>query len=144
RLLAGPTNDVWLTPWVEYLASRQVKFFTDVTVSEIQANAQGVTGVTMVDSGNQTRTMTADYYIAAMPVEIMKTLVTASLLAHVPSLAGINQLPTRWMNGIQFYLTRDVPLNRGHTLYADSPWALTSISQNQFWIRKPLSGYGDG
>ena len=48
------------------------------------------------------------------------------------------------MNGIQFYLKTDVPLNRGHTLYADSPWALTSISQNQFWTVTPLAGFGDG
>lgn len=144
RLLAGPTNDVWLTPWVEYLTGRQVQFVNGVTVSEIRANAQGVTGVVLADSNNQSQTITADYYIAALPVEIMKSLVTSALVQYVPAIAGLNQLPTSWMNGIQFYLRQDVPLNFGHTLYADSPWALTSISQNQFWTRAPLSGYGDG
>jgi uncharacterized protein with NAD-binding domain and iron-sulfur cluster len=37
------------------------------------------------------------------------------------------------MNGLQFYLTEDVPTARGHVVYYDSPWALTSISQRQFW-----------
>ena len=37
------------------------------------------------------------------------------------------------MNGIQFYLTEDVPLVHGHIIYLDSPWALTSVSQPQFW-----------
>jgi len=37
------------------------------------------------------------------------------------------------MNGIMFYLHRDVPLLRGHTIYIDSEWSLTSISQAQFW-----------
>ena len=32
-----------------------------------------------------------------------------------------------------FYLDRDVPLVHGHSLYIDSHWALTSISQRQFW-----------
>ncbi|MEO0362610.1 MAG: NAD(P)-binding protein, partial [Pseudomonadota bacterium] len=32
-----------------------------------------------------------------------------------------------------FYLTRDVPIVEGHALYVDSPWALTSISEVQFW-----------
>ena len=37
------------------------------------------------------------------------------------------------MNGILFYLDRDVPLVHGHAIYIDSEWALTSISQAQFW-----------
>ena len=37
------------------------------------------------------------------------------------------------MNGIQFYLDDDAPIGRGHQIYLDSPWALTSVSQAQFW-----------
>jgi 15-cis-phytoene desaturase len=37
-----------------------------------------------------------------------------------------------------------VPLEYGHTLYADSPWAITSVSQRQFWNQADLAGYGDG
>ena len=48
------------------------------------------------------------------------------------------------MNGIQFYLSEDVPIGRGHQIYLDSPWALTSISQRQFWPDVDLSRYGDG
>jgi uncharacterized protein with NAD-binding domain and iron-sulfur cluster len=48
------------------------------------------------------------------------------------------------MNGIQFYLGRDVPLVHGHAIYLDSPWALTSVSQRQFWTGIDLSRYGDG
>jgi uncharacterized protein with NAD-binding domain and iron-sulfur cluster len=79
-----------------------------------------------------------------MPVEIMAGLVTDELKQLAPSLAALNQLPTRWMNGIQFYFSQDVPLDHGHTLYADSPWALTSISQKQFWQHANLANYGDG
>ena len=48
------------------------------------------------------------------------------------------------MNGIQIYLTENVDLAHGHTIYIDSPWALTSISQAQFWSDLDLSQYGDG
>jgi uncharacterized protein with NAD-binding domain and iron-sulfur cluster len=48
------------------------------------------------------------------------------------------------MNGIQFYLSHDEPLVNGHAIYLDSPWALTSISQRQFWTNVDLSQYGDG
>ena len=50
-----------------------------------------------------------------------------------PRLNGLDRLVTRWMNGILFYLRDDLPLVRGHAIYLDSEWALTSISQRQFW-----------
>ena len=48
------------------------------------------------------------------------------------------------MNGIQYYLNEDVPIAKGHPIYVDSPWALTSVSQPQFWTDVDLSRYGDG
>jgi uncharacterized protein with NAD-binding domain and iron-sulfur cluster len=36
------------------------------------------------------------------------------------------------------------PLAHGHAIYLDSPWALTSISQRQFWTGVDLAQYGDG
>jgi uncharacterized protein with NAD-binding domain and iron-sulfur cluster len=56
--------------------------------------------------------------------------------------ATLKELKLRWMNGIMFYLRYDVPLVYGHTIYVDSPWALTSISQNQFWDNVQLGSVG--
>jgi 15-cis-phytoene desaturase len=86
----------------------------------------------------------ADYYVAAVPVEIMQGLVTPELAKAAPSLAKIGGLRTEWMNGIQFYLRHDLPLAHGHTVYLDANWALTSISQAQFWNGYDLSQYGNG
>ena len=63
-----------------------------------------------------------------------------------PGLANIFPLSrnTDWMNGIQFYLDDDAPIGPGHQIYLDSPWALTSVSQAQFWPDVDLSRFGDG
>jgi uncharacterized protein with NAD-binding domain and iron-sulfur cluster len=54
-------------------------------------------------------------------------------------------LHTEWMNGIQFYLKARTPILRGHLSYVDSPWALTSVSQAQFWGERDIArDYGDG
>ncbi len=74
----------------------------------------------------------------------MTGLVDDRLKSFAPSLANLDKLRTAWMNGIQFYLHEDVPIDFGHTLYADSPWALTSISQRQFWTQSNLANFGDG
>ncbi len=143
RLLSGPTNDVWLTPWAEYLQKLGVEFHRDCRVVAIESDAVRVTGAA-IESGGRHAVITADYYIAALPVEVMATLLTEDLKRAAPSLANLDQLRTRWMNGIQFFLAKDEPLAHGHVIYLNSPWALTSISQRQFWTNVDLSQYGDG
>jgi 15-cis-phytoene desaturase len=142
RLLSGPTNDVWIYPWTQYLQKLGVEFHPATRIVDIETDGAGVSGVT-VDSSTGRSSITADFYIAALPVEVMAPLMTDNLKQAAPSLANLDKLKTRWMNGIQFYLTKDEPLVNGHAIYLDSPWALTSISQRQFWT-KDLSQYGDG
>lgn len=143
RLLNGPTNDVWLTPWVTYLRTKGVNFCNDTLVKSFEASEAGITAVVAETSGQPLR-IAADYYVAAMPVEAMTPLVDDRMKALAPSLANLNKIYTAWMNGIQFYLAQDVPLEFGHSLYADSPWALTSVSQRQFWKAGSLPAFGDG
>ena len=143
RLLNGPTSDVWLTPWVTWLKQRGVDFQGGTTIQALYSSTAGITSVTAVTNG-QSREITADYYVSALPVEVMTPLVDESLKTVAPSLANLDKLRTAWMNGIQFYLAADVAMEFGHSLYADSPWALTSISQRQFWNQANLADFGDG
>jgi uncharacterized protein with NAD-binding domain and iron-sulfur cluster len=74
----------------------------------------------------------------------MTALLTDGLRRAAPSIANLDKLQTRWMNGIQFYLAQDVPVVNGHAIYLDSPWALTSISQRQFWNNVDFLKMGNG
>jgi len=139
RLLNGPTNDVWLAPWVAHLQGHGVQFHPDTRVTAIEVSGRRVTRAVA-----GTQEITADYYLAALPVEVMASLLTPELKQAAPSMARIDQLKTRWMNGIQFYLASDVPVVSGHAIYLDSPWALTSISQRQFWSKVDFTQMGDG
>lgn len=46
------------------------------------------------------------------------------------------------MNGVQYYLSEDLRLSKGHQMYGEAPWALTSISQRQFWTENDIGGRG--
>ena len=143
RVLDGPTNDVWIDPWLAHLRALGVDYRAGHLVEAIRCAGDQVTGVD-VRSDGQVSEESADAYVAALPVEVMATLASDELKLAEPRLAGLHRLRTRWMNGIMFYLDRDVPLVNGHTIYIDSPWALTSISQAQFWPEFDLEDYGDG
>jgi uncharacterized protein with NAD-binding domain and iron-sulfur cluster len=145
RVLNGPTNDVWIDPWLTYLRARGVQYHFESEVRSINIQRGAVRSAT-VKVGNRVQEVTADYFIGALPVERMAELLTPDLLAADPSLANLHDLTeyVEWMNGIQFYLKEDIPLARGHVICVDSPWALTAVSQPQFWKDFDLSSYGDG
>jgi uncharacterized protein with NAD-binding domain and iron-sulfur cluster len=71
-------------------------------------------------------------------------VLSPALMAAEPSLRRLHLLRTRWMNGLLFYLRQDVPIVSGHVIYIDSDWALTSISQRQFWPRVDFARLGNG
>jgi uncharacterized protein with NAD-binding domain and iron-sulfur cluster len=138
RVLDGPTNAAWIDPWVAQLRSLGIDLRLGTPVAGISVRDGRIAGVT-TPAGE----VTADFYVAALPVEVFRLLAGPPLRALEPKLAALDRLATRWMNGILFYLDRDVPLVHGHAIYIDSEWALTSISQAQFW-REDLSASGDG
>ena len=150
RVLNGPTSDVWINPWLRYLQNLGVDYnFNSLVRSLNYDKARGtIESVTIKDQiTDEEYQVKGDYYIAAVPVEIMAKLIQISQLdKYEPSLNNIITLAqnTAWMNGIQFYLKEDVEVVHGHVLYVDSPWSLTSISQKQFWPDVDLSEYGDG
>jgi 15-cis-phytoene desaturase len=144
RLLAGPTNDVWIDPWRRHLTERLgVDLQSNVRLRSFNVAGNRLRSVT-VERAGQLEDLTADYYVAAVPIEVMQGLVTPELTQAAPSLSNLGGLRTEWMNGIQFYLRSDLPVAHGHTVYLDANWALTSISQTQFWRGYDLSQYGNG
>ena len=99
----------------------------------------------VVDRRGRRRTIEADWFVSAMPAERARKLWSRPVLALDPSLKGMDDLFVDWMNGIQFYLRKPLNVVRGHMTFIDAPWALTALTQEQFWAsRKFTRDYGDG
>ncbi len=157
RVLNGPTNPTWIDPWVEYLQSRGVELLCNATAVAIQCSDGRIQSVTVSRDG-QEQQVSGDYYLFCVPVEAMAALlaqdvtydgaqpVYRNVLAADPSLATIIELAknVEWMNGIQYYLRVDVPITPGHVMFLDTPWALTAISQRQFWPDFDFASRYDG
>jgi uncharacterized protein with NAD-binding domain and iron-sulfur cluster len=117
RVLDGPTNLVWIDPWRRHLESRGVRYVTEAEVEEILCDKSRITGVAVRQQGERT-VMSGDYYLAALPIERIAPLLNGPLLATAPALANLHTLAANveWMNGVQFYLHRDVPIAQGHVI----------------------------
>jgi len=209
RVLNGPTNEVWIDPWVQHLKKKNVEFVLDAELESIDVHGNELRSVRFLHRVLEARLLRAqveairamrdpnlpeelekekcqafvelggdpaalvtdgdayararnaldiclreadrpaveaDYFVFALPIEQMAYYVNRSemLRRKDPSLVNLVRLSNHveWMSGIQFYLTRDVPLTRGHVDCLDSDWSLTAISQTQFWSEVDMSERG--
>ncbi len=149
RVLCAPTNDAWFDPWRDYLIDSErwdspVQIELGAEIVKLHFDGEKITGIDVRQNGAMRTETDFDFYISALPVEVMKELVNEEMERFDPILRRLKQLETEWMTGIQFYLKNDIKDVLGHTLYIDSEWALTSISQRRFWPDVPIHEYGDG
>lgn len=144
RLLNGPTNEAWIDPWVTQLRSLGVTFEMGQEVTGLDLEQGRIARAQVRDMGGTTREVDADWFVLAVPAERAVSLLGGDIAKADPRLGRLNELVTDWMTGVQFYLDRKLPIVHGHLSYVDSPWALTSISQAQFWKPGFEKRYGDG
>jgi uncharacterized protein with NAD-binding domain and iron-sulfur cluster len=150
RVLNGPTSEVWIDPWLDYLTKQGVQYTLNAKLLRLNCDGGVITGATLARPDGSEFEVTGDYYICAVPLEVMARVLQndpdQGVLKADPSLQGIIPLSAyvAWMNGLQIFLKEDVPIIHGHVVYIDSPWALSSISQRQFWPNFDFSRFVGG
>jgi hypothetical protein len=155
RVLNGPTNDAWFGPWLTHLqrlADQNGTYFrllsgTRVVRAELgpargrgEVGSKRVVGLHLANAGGTVALRDFDHAIFALSVGAVATLLgedreLADALgpaakANISSLASAH---VESMHGLQIFVRERLPLNRGHQIFADSPWGLTSIAQGGFW-----------
>jgi len=144
RLLNAPTNEAWIAPWARHLRRLGVRLRRGVEIDSLAVRHGRLAGARARGPKGRMR-IEADWFVLAVPVERARPLLRGAVTRHDPALGGMGRLTTDWMNGIQFYLREPAPIVRGHVLHLDSPWALSSLGQAQFWPgRRFQRDYGDG
>jgi len=145
RVLDLPTNEAWINPWMNYLRGRGVRFVHGQGLAGYEVERGRIAAVRLRDRRGRTHRHEADWFVSAMPVEQARKHLVGKVRRLDPSLARLDHLHTDWMTGIQFFLKEPAPITKGHITFIDSPWALTALTQAQFWADRDFAhDYGDG
>ena len=145
RVLNAPTNEAWIDPWVNLLRHKGVRFHVGQQVDALEVHGGRIRHARTRDRHGRRRFIEADWFVSAMPAERARRLWSREVLRVDPHLKAMDELFVDWMNGIQFYLSKPLDVVRGHMTFIDAPWALTALTQGQFWAaRKFTRDYGDG
>ncbi len=145
RILNAPTNEAWIDPWAAHLRTLGVEFKTGWTVREMKTAGGRISATVVEDPAGVRRSVVADHYVSALPVEHARRTWNADMRSLDPQLGRADKLETDWMTGIQFYLTERPGMVEGHVNLIDSPWSLTGIAQAGHWKDRDFAAvYGDG
>lgn len=55
RVLNGPTNDVWIYPWLKYLVEQGVRYHINARIQALDCDETQITRVTMAQNGRALR-----------------------------------------------------------------------------------------
>ena len=93
RVLNGPTNEVWIEPWLEHLRARASTYHLDAEVTGINLQQRPHPRAPPSISGARPSRCSGDYFVAALPVERMAELVTPDAgWRPIPALANLPEL----------------------------------------------------
>jgi uncharacterized protein with NAD-binding domain and iron-sulfur cluster len=85
RVLDRPTNEAWIDPWLAELEMFGVGFRLHHEITRFETAGGRITGARLrTPSGH--RSITADWYVCALPVERARSLWTPAILAAAPEL----------------------------------------------------------
>ena len=140
RVLNAPTNEAWIDPWVKLLRCLGVRFHVGHSVEALAHAAAARSSRRAPSTGDgRRRTIEADWFVSAMPAERARRLWSPAVLRKDESLELMDELYVDWMNGIQYYLKKPFHVIRGHLTFIDAPWALTALTQAQFWADRDFT-----
>lgn len=156
--LNGPTSEVWFDTWKRFLEEEWAVEFVCGELAELALDEDGLKGRARRHSDDSFARVGQDYVVVALPPHRLHGVLPQKLFDELRSggydpedIAELSTVrdwsegldptrpdgPLRTYSGIQFYFPTDIYWVDGHTYYADSPWALSSISQARYFIHWP-------
>lgn len=138
-VLPGPTSRAWIDPWVAWLRKLGVRFHLGVAIDRLELDGCSVRAVHAFRDGAPMEPIEADAFVLALPVEAASPIAERSLRAggQCGELEKVRDFPLEtglgWMVGAQLFLRTPRDLVEGHIAFGDSAWAVSAISQRQFW-----------
>jgi uncharacterized protein with NAD-binding domain and iron-sulfur cluster len=143
RVLDLPTNDAWIDPWIELLAREGAQPRLGCELVDLPLHDGAVAGA-RIDTARGTQTVTADWYVCALPLWRARALLSGPFLAVDHQLRRMRELRVGWFAGVQFYLANRTDLCDGAGVCGDSPWVVGYLEYERLWSVDIASTFGDG
>lgn len=142
RVLTGPTNEIWIDTWVEYLINKGLDLHLGSELTDIKINNGKVSEI-YVKGVNK---IVGDYYVLALnPYELRKILEKSPINdTEIMKIMKITEESPHLQISFQIGFTESINLPQKDTVLnlVDSEYGITLYSQERFWRDDIFLGEG--
>lgn len=144
-----PTSEAWFNHWKVHLEKSGVKINFGTILNSVQIVNNRIISCTVLDDKNKEKKVVADYYVFAVPVEVLDIIVR-----HTPKLqrdsflniAKLKDMSLHMQLSFQLYFDRSISLgkngglNNNSFIIVDSPWDIIVLQYDKIYEDTKLCG----
>jgi hypothetical protein len=133
-----PTSEAWFNHWKRHLLNQSVKIHFNSKLTDVYINNNNINGVIVNNN-----IVTADYYVFALPVEILDEIINKTPKLQKGDFLKINKLKNISLHmqlSFQLYFTKSISLgtneDRGENntfFLVDTPWDLIILQYDKIY-----------
>ena len=135
----GPTNDVWINPWIKHLKENGVDILTNTELVKINYNKNNITSVEIKQNGKISQLKAKEYILSINPfntVDILRNSKMSSLYNNFKSLTD-NTKSKQIAFSIGINKEIKYPIDNIAFVMNDSEFNITWYPQEKHWKQKP-------
>jgi uncharacterized protein with NAD-binding domain and iron-sulfur cluster len=139
HVMNGPTNDVWINPWIKYLKAKGVDILTNTELVKINYNKNNITSVEIKRKGLVNQLKAKEYILSTNPfntVDILKNSKMKGLYNNFKSLTD-NTKSKQISFRIGINKKIKYPIDNIAFVMNDSEFNITWYPQEKHWKQKP-------
>ena len=144
KISTKPTSEAWFNHWKLHLQNSGVKINFGISLDSVNISNNRITSV-VVDDGYHKNSVTADYYVFALPVEILDIIVNKTPGLQYGQMLDIQRLKNISLHiqlSFQLYFDRSVSLGMNSDphkggissfLLIDTPWDIIVLQYDKIY-----------
>jgi len=138
HVMNGPTNEVWIDPWVKYLKTQGVKFINNTELIKFNYNNNQIISADIKTNNIINQIQSKEYILAINPYNTLSIFKNIKHLYNTFTLLTNNTISKQisFRIGINKYIK--YPIDNIAFIMNDSEFNITWYPQDKLWKNKPI------
>jgi len=139
QVMNGPTSDVWIKPWVNYLKRRGVDILTDTELVKINHKNNVITSAEVKVGGIIQTLVSKEYILSINPYNSVDVLKNSNMTGLYNTFKSLTENTKSKQISFRIGIDKDIkyPVDNIGFLMNDSEYNITWYPQEKHWKKKP-------
>ena len=140
HVMNGPTNDVWIDPWIKYLEEKGVEFLTNTELVKINYYKNNITCVEIKQNGIINQLNAKEYILSINPFNTLDILKNSKMQGLYNNFKSLTDNTKSKQISFRIGINKEIkyPIDNIAFVMYDSEFNITWYPQEKHWKQKPI------